>query len=39
MFAELLGTEAPVGADDDLFELGGNSRVAPPAPAPGGPPR
>ncbi|WP_225732757.1 condensation domain-containing protein, partial [Nocardia sp. JCM 34519] len=27
-FAELLGPGAPVGADDDFFELGGNSLIA-----------
>ncbi|WP_157112164.1 non-ribosomal peptide synthetase, partial [Nocardia beijingensis] len=28
VFAELLGPGAPVGADDDFFELGGNSLIA-----------
>ncbi|WP_419150800.1 amino acid adenylation domain-containing protein [Nocardia vinacea] len=28
VFAEVLGIDSPVGADDDFFELGGNSLVA-----------
>ncbi|WP_327151542.1 non-ribosomal peptide synthetase [Nocardia sp. NBC_01329] len=28
VYAELLGVDGPVGADDDFFELGGNSLVA-----------
>ncbi|WP_225732756.1 condensation domain-containing protein, partial [Nocardia sp. JCM 34519] len=28
VFAELLGSAEPVGADDDFFELGGNSLIA-----------
>ncbi|MCM6775975.1 amino acid adenylation domain-containing protein [Nocardia sp. CDC141] len=28
LFTELLGPDAPIGADDDFFELGGNSLIA-----------